>query len=119
MADDFDFELAEQGTRAGEPFWRIVCRPKAEAAVVWGKVEVEIQGVDQLPRRILYYDEDQVLARTMTFEDFRSLGGRTLPVLMRVQPADRPAESTEVRYEDIRFDLELDEGLFSLRSLQR
>jgi hypothetical protein len=33
-------------------------------------------------------------------------------------PHDKPGEKTLVRYSDLDFDIEIDEGFFSLRALQ-
>ena len=65
-----------------------------------------------------YYDEDGVLVRTMTFFDYRDLGGRLVPAAMRVVPEDKPGEYTEVRYSELEFDVDLDEEYFSLRRLR-
>jgi hypothetical protein len=34
-------------------------------------------------------------------------------------PADKPKESTEFRYQELQFDVPLEDSLFTLRSLQR
>ncbi len=119
MAEDFTFAISARGGD-GEAAWlEITCTPKPDAAVVWGKVVVRVARKDSMPQQILYYDEDVELARTMTFGDVRSLGGRLLPTLMRVVPADKPGESTEVRYKRITFNKAVPESMFTLRALQR
>ena len=55
----------------------------------------------------------------MLFSDFKKFGTRLLPALTRMQPADKPNESTQVRYVDMAFDVPLKDNLFTLRSLQR
>ncbi|HOX46591.1 MAG TPA: outer membrane lipoprotein-sorting protein [Myxococcota bacterium] len=119
MAEDFDFAVTFEGAREGLEIIEITCTPRPEAAVVWGKVVVVLDRASELPLRSDYHDEDLELARTMTFGEVRLLGGRRVPSLMRVVPADKPREATEVRYDEVEFDLDLDAGLFSLRSLQR
>jgi hypothetical protein len=59
------------------------------------------------------------LARTITYSDVRTLGGRRLPTTLTVVPADEPAESTRVTYDEIAFDVPLDDDVFSLRTLER
>lgn len=58
-------------------------------------------------------------ARTMVFSDYAKMGGRLLPARMRVVPADKPAEYTEIIYHEIVFDLALDDRAFSLQNLQK
>ena len=55
----------------------------------------------------------------MEFSDYRTMGGRLVPVTMTVIPTDKPEEVTIVRYHDLEFDVGLDEDFFSLRNLRR
>lgn len=119
MAEEYTFEQSFAGERNGEEVIEITCLPKPEAAVVWGKVVVQVRRRDDLPLAIPYYDEHMQLARTMTFSDVKTLGGRQLPAKMTVVPADKPSESTVVDYQSIEFDAPLDDEVFSLRNLQR
>jgi len=119
MAEDYDFEITFEGERDGRGVIEVTCHPKPEAAVEWGKVVVLVRAADLLPLAVTYHDEDMRLARTMTYADVRRLGGRDLPTVMTVVPADAPAESTRVVWEAIEFDLALAGDTFSLRALER
>jgi len=119
MTVDYDFSITFQGRRDDADAIELTLHPKENAAVVWGKVVVVVRAEDYLPISVTYYDEDLDLARTLTYHDVRELGGRRLPTTMRMVPADKPDEMTEVTYEAIEFDLKLDDDLFSLRTLQR
>jgi hypothetical protein len=46
------------------------------------------------------------------------MDGRLIPTRMRMSPEDKPGEFTEMKYEELEFDLEIDEGVFSLKSLR-
>ena len=115
MAVDYDFEFGEP---AGDGEIAVVCIPKEDAAVVWGKVVVRVRAADGMPVAVEYYDEELEPSRTMSFGDYREVGERLIPLTMRIVPADEPEEQTEVRYERIEFDPPLDEDLFTLRSLR-
>jgi hypothetical protein len=119
MADDYTFEKTFEGDRDGASIVEITCHPKPDAAVVWGKVVAVVQSDDYIPVEILYYDEEMELARTMSFDDVKEMGGRTIPARMAVVPADKPNESTVMEYHEIEFELELGDDIFSLRNLQR
>lgn len=45
------------------------------------------------------------------------MGGRLVPAVMTVEPADKE-ERTVVTYLGLSFDVDLDEGFFSLRNLR-
>ena len=119
MTRDYTFEVTFDGTRDGEAILEITCTPRPEAAVVWGRVVVRVRTADTLPLAVLFFDEHMALARTLTYSDIRTLGGRELPTHMVIVPTDKPQESTRVVYEDIRFDEPIPDGTFSLRSLEQ
>jgi len=118
FTDDYTFEKSFDGERDGQNIIEITCIPHEDAAVVWGKVIVIVEQDSFIPLEISYYDEDMELARTMRFSDVKDIGDRKLPVSMIVIPADKPDESTEVTYDEINFNVEIDEEFFSLRNLQ-
>jgi hypothetical protein len=104
--------------RDGVAVWEFVLTPKPEAAVVWGRIEEQVRKDDLMPLWARYYDDRGELARTMTFREFKVMGGRLVPARMDVVPADKPNERTTILYEELEFDVELDESFFSLRRLQ-
>jgi outer membrane lipoprotein-sorting protein len=119
MANDFECEISFDGARDGADIIEISCTPKPNAAVVWGRVVVEVEDETFLPRTTGYFDEDIELVRTITFDEVRSFGSRRLPSRMTVKPADKPSESTTVTYEELDFDKKVPDSLFSIRSLRR
>lgn len=118
MADDFTFVVAERPDAAGQGQWRIDCTAKPDAAVVWGKVVVYLRP-DKLATKIDYYDEKDVLVRTMEFADIKEMSGRMVPTRMRLVPHDKEGEYTEVIYEELDLGANVDESMFSLQALKR
>ncbi len=119
MADDYTYEIVSRPQGPSGGLYVIELVPKAEAAVVWGKVIVSIRASDELPTDVRYFDEKGVLVRTMTYEDVRDFGRRKLPSLLRVVPADKPDEVTEVRYDALDLDVDLPTSAFSLQALRQ
>ncbi len=119
MAEDYDLEVGFQGLRDGQRVIEVTCTPKKNAAVVWGKVIVQVKVEGYQPNWVRYFDEDLELARTLTYAEVKKFGDRSLPAVMRVVPADKPQEVTEVELDEIRFDLEIKDDVFSIRNLQR
>jgi outer membrane lipoprotein-sorting protein len=118
LVEDYDIEIEFEGERDGVEVWEFVLTPKPEAAVVWGRITYEVRKDDLMPTWARYYDEDGTLVRTMTFSDFRVMGGRLVPAAMDMLPEDKPGERTSIRYSDMEFDIDIDESFFSLRSLR-
>lgn len=119
MEDDYDPTISFEGQRNNQNIIEFTLIPKADAAVVWGKVVVTVLANGYLPIIQHYYDEDMNIARTMTFSNNKLLGGRLLPSVMRVVPADKPNEYTELVYEKLELDTKLGDAFFSLARLKR
>ena len=119
MAEDYTFSITFEGIREGNEIIEITCIPYNDAAVVWGKVVVIVYRNNYIPLRIIYYDEDLFLSRTLEFENIKMMNGKMIPTQMNMIPADEPDESTNVRWEEIQFGVTIDNEFFSLRKLQQ
>jgi hypothetical protein len=119
LEDDYDASISFEGERDGKNIIEFTLIPKLDAAVVWGKLTLTILADSHTPIVEYYYDEDMLLARTISFTDIKMLGGRERPSVLRVVPADKPDEYTEFVYEKLEFDLPVKDSLFSLSSLKK
>lgn len=119
LIEDYDITLTFEGERDDVAVWEFRLTPFPEAAVVWGHVDYQVRQDDYMPLWARYYDEDGGLARTMVFSDFENLGGRVVPSVMEMRPADKPDEYTRVIYESLEFDIDVDKSFFSLQQLKR
>ena len=119
LADDYDPEITFSGVRDGQEVVEFALLPKPEAPVVWGKIVIVVRVGDLLPLISRYYDEEMTLARTLDFFDIREMGGRLLPAVLRMVPADKPGEYTELTYQAIDFGADLPDSMFSLLQLRR
>jgi hypothetical protein len=118
LVEDYDIEIGFEGLREGIEVWEFVLTPRPEAAVVWGRIDFEVRKDDLMPTWARYHDEDGELVRTLEYSEYREMGGRLVPAVMVMVPQDKPDEQTLVRYSELDFDIEIDEGFFSLRALQ-
>ncbi len=118
-SDDYSSKLGFVGERNGQKLIEIIAKPKPDAPVVWGKVVVMVREKDFMPLTMVYYDEDEEIARTMTFSDFRTDSGRLVPHYMKMTPQDKPEEYTELIYKEITFDIKINASFFSLNQLRR
>jgi outer membrane lipoprotein-sorting protein len=97
----------------------ITVKPKPNAPVVWGKVVMKVEKGTAIPQWTRYYDERGRLKRTMRFENVQTMGGRTFPTRMVLQPADAPSERTVVTFHHMKFNIPLSDDLFTLQGLKR
>lgn len=116
---DYEIEISYEGERDGVEVYEFLLTPHPEAPVVWGKILYEVRKEDLMPTWVDYYDEDGELKRTMTFSEYREMGGRLVPSKSRIVPQDKPEEYTEMIYHELRFDIPIPQGTFSLSALRR
>ena len=84
----------------------------------WQRIELLVSD-DLLPVEERQFDRKGRLARTMRFEDVRTLGGRRIPTLLVLQPADLEGQRTQMRYLEVEFDVPVPDDTFSLSRLER
>lgn len=119
LSEDYNPKITFEGVRDGQRIIAFDLIPKPEAPVVWGKIAITVLADDYLPVVSRYYDEDLVLARTLDFEDIQEMGGRRLPAVLHMTPADKPDEYTELIYLEIEFDVDVPDSQFSIMQLRR
>ena len=117
IIDQYDHTLLEQYTRDGHQVFVIESIPHEEAAVVWGKEVLHIRD-DWIMLEQQFWDQDDVLVKTLKALQIARMSGRTVATIVRMNNHDKPEEWTEVRTADVVFDLELPENLFTLSNLR-
>lgn len=118
MIRDYAIAISFEGEREGTAVWEFTLTPLPDAAVVWGKILLQVRQKDLMPTWQRYFDEDGKLVRTLTFSDYRETDGRLVPMKMTMRPVDEPNEYTLVAYRDLHFDVPLEDDFFSLRRLR-
>ena len=116
---DYDITVDFSGMREGVKVWQFVLTPRPAAAVVWGRIVLEVRQTDLMPTWAKYYGDDEAQKRTLTFADYRIMGGRFVPTKIMVTPADKADESTVITYRRLAFDVQLPPDTFSLAALKR
>ncbi|MDX8383010.1 MAG: outer membrane lipoprotein-sorting protein [Ghiorsea sp.] len=119
LEDDFDARQTFKGERHGQNIIAFTLIPKEDAAVVWGKIVIEVEDGRYLPIREVFYDEDMQVSRTFTYTGVKDMAGQPRPSIMRIQPADQPDAFTEFIFEELTLDIPLKDSFFSKSALKR
>lgn len=119
LARDYSITPFFEGERGGVAVYEYTLTPKPEAAVVWGKIILQLYQVNMMPAWQGYYDEDGKLVRERTFSEYKTMGGRLIPTRLVMRPVDKPGEQTTIVFEDISFDVPISTETFSLSNLKR
>ncbi|MEM9623302.1 MAG: outer membrane lipoprotein-sorting protein, partial [Pseudomonadota bacterium] len=91
--------------------------PLEDAPVVWGKEQLVIRD-DYVLLELTYFDQDMQPLKQMLGLDVGELGGRVMAKNLRMINLEEPEKFTEVRYEDVNFDVQLEDRTFTVFSLQ-
>jgi outer membrane lipoprotein-sorting protein len=118
LTRDYSISTSFEGKRGGVAVYEYTLTPKAEVAVVWGKIILQIRQADSVPTWQGFYDEDGKLVRELTFSEYKPVSGRLIPTRLVMRPAEKPGARTTIEYEDIAFDVPISEGTFSLPNLK-
>jgi hypothetical protein len=117
LSEDFAIRMLPDDKLDGTPVYRIELVPRPGRPIVWGKIEVLVRIADQQPLKQTFFDEDAKPVRALELSDWKSIGGRVLPTTMMMRPLDGSGEYTRVTWKELRFDVNLDAGFFSVRNL--
>jgi len=118
LTNDYTIMTSFVGYRGGVAISDYTLSPKPAAAVVWGKVVLEIRRADLMPVWQRYYDESGKLVRELLFSDYAHVGGRLIPTHLVMRPLDHPGQQTTVTYDNIVFDAPISDTTFSLKNLK-
>ena len=100
------------------PGWWIALSVKPGIVGRWARIEILISD-ENLPIEERHFDRKGRLARTMTFDEIKTLGGRRLPTHLTLTPTDVEGQRTELRYLSLQFDAPISDDTFSLARLER
>jgi hypothetical protein len=113
-----DFAARVDRRSSEPPGWWLTLEAREGVVGRWARIELLV-GDDDLPIEERHFDRKGRLARTMTFDEVKPLGGRRIPARLLLVPEGEPGKRTEMRYLEARFDVALPPDVFSLSRLER
>jgi hypothetical protein len=113
-----DFNSRLEGRSTDPPGWKLILEAKPGTVGRWARIDLVVDDA-LLPVRMLHYDRKGRLARTLSFDEVKKLGGRIIPAHMLLQPADNPGQKTEMRYLEMQFEANVPMDTFSLSRLEQ
>jgi len=116
---DYTHKVMGEESLDGYTCHKIELIPKEDAPVVWGKVLVWIDKKEYMQMKTEFYDEDGYLVNTMLGKAVKEMGGKKLPSIMEVVPAEEEGHKTIIEYLDLAFDKPIKESFFSIQNMKR
>lgn len=112
--EEFDVQLSEAN---GQYILDLVA--KESTVTVWGAMQIIIDQTTLLPIKQTYFNEDGTAVREMTFTEIKTFDGVSLPSVMTLTPLNKQGQVTRVIYDDLQFNVDVDESFFTLQNLKR
>ena len=120
-ADDiihqYDHSLLSTTVEDGITIYQIESIPHEDAAVVWGREVLTIHN-DHVVLEHAFYDQDGELVKTLKSLEIGEMGGRTIALRQRMIKTDEPDEWTEISVDEVEYEMELKDSVFTLSNLR-
>ena len=117
IVESYDHRLLREEEHEGLEVFVVESIPKEDSAVVWGKEILKIRK-DGVLLAEEFYDQDGELVKTLRALEIGRIGGRMMATRQRMAKADAQDEWTEIRFDELDFDVELDDSVFTLSNLR-
>ena len=117
IIDQYDHTLVETRDQDGFKVYVIESVPHEEAAVVWGREVFHIRD-DWVLLEQQFWDQDDVLVKTLRALEIRDMSGRAVAAVMRMTQEVDADEWTELHTLEIQFDVDLPANVFTLSNLR-
>lgn len=117
VLDQYDHRLLQVKQVQNETHYVVEAVPHEDAAVVWGR-EVYVLNNNDIVLEQQFWDQDNVLVKTLVALEVVEMGGRSVVKRMRMTDVDTPNEWTEMTTHSIEFNGALPDSVFTLSNLR-
>ena len=117
IIDQYDHTVLQSEEIDDLVVYEIESIPHEEAAVVWGREVLKIRD-DHVVLEHAFFDQDGELVKKLVSLEIEEMGGRTIAKRQRMVKTEDPDEWTEISVNDVEYEIELKDSLFTLSSLR-
>ena len=119
LVNDYSHELTGEETIQNYDCHIVTLLPHPDAAVVWGKIIMWISKKEYHWLKAEFYDENGELVNTEILSEIKQMDDRELPTRMEMIPSDKEGNKTILIFDEIKFNVNLDESFFSQQNMRR
>ncbi len=117
IIDQYDHSILSCEEVDGITVYKIQSIPHEDAAVVWGREVLKIRD-DHVVLEHAFYDQDDELVKKLVSLEIADMGGRTIAKRQRMVKTENPDEWTEIAVNDVEYEIDLKDSLFTLSNLR-
>ncbi|MGE0616920.1 MAG: outer membrane lipoprotein-sorting protein [Bacteriovoracia bacterium] len=97
---------------------KILCEPRPDAPVVWGKVHVWLRASDSVPLKQEFYSETGELLKVLETLEIKTYGDHTVPNQLSMTTVKKKSKTTLV-YQEMVFDQAISPSVFTQEFLRK
>ena len=117
IVDQYDHTILRHEEVDGVTVYEVQSIPHEDAAVVWGREVLKIRD-DYVVVEHAFFDQDGELVKKLVSLEIGEMGGRTIAKRQRMVKTEEPNEWTEISVNDVVYEIELKDSLFTLSNLR-
>ena len=118
IVDEYEHTVLNvEAPEDGVTVYEIQSVPHDDAAIVWGREVLRIRE-DHVVLEHSFFDQDNELVKRLVTMEIATTGGRTIAKRQRMSKADDPEKWTEIRVNNVEYEVELKDSLFTLSNLR-
>lgn len=118
IVSDYTHKLINKEVVSGENCHKIELTPKENAPVVWGKLNLWISVAHEIILKQEYFDEEGYLVKTEIGKDVRNMGGRFIPAIFELIPAEEEGNKTIISIQEIQFNIPIEDSFFTQQNMK-
>jgi outer membrane lipoprotein-sorting protein len=119
LEKDYTHKLLGEETIQEYECYKIELVPKPDAPVVWGKILMWVSKNEYHWLKAEYYDEDENLVNIEILSEIKTMDDREMPTRMEMIPAEKEGYKTILIFDEMEFDVDLNESFFSQQNMRR
>ena len=123
--DQYSFELSlvdpgelDEALVGGQPVYRLDAFPLDNAPVVWGKEEMLVRA-DYVALTTVFFDQSMEPVKEIRTLKVQEVDGRAFATESLVEDLEESGNSTLLKFDTIRFDLEISDDMFTTFELSK
>ncbi|HOP62790.1 MAG TPA: outer membrane lipoprotein-sorting protein [Spirochaetota bacterium] len=119
ITKDYFHSLEKEEKVDGHSCYKLILKPRPDAAVVWGKIVYYARKGDYLPVREEFYNEHGKMKKIMTCGNFRKMHDRVIPTDYKMQTVGKKDRYTRMIIRAVKFNQTIPASVFTLQNLKR
>ena len=119
LSHDYTHQLVGHEKQGGYDTYKILCIPKPNAPIAWGKVLIWLTTTGSAPVRQEFYNDKGELVKILKCSQLKRFGSHIVPTVLEMSVPKKGIWSTTFQYESLAFDKPLSDTIFTQEFLRR